>query len=338
MIHELSVLHALAGDLEHIDTADSWAADASPGSVAFTGRLPGGARVSMAWHYLPDYPAYREEVRVHHEGGSVSLVFPSPYLLHAPTRLVSTRLDGATESRGAGTLLGGGVRDRAGSVPCARDARRATAGGRGRGARRHRHVPAHRRPTRGTAWHRDRRRGCGINGVRRIGDLRDLGDLGGTEPLTDRPRTHPAETGWLRRRATARRRPASGPKRRPPPGTTRHERVCRSRISTWSMASVPHDILAGSPGTMPAAAKASWRTSRRDARSSLSIDALRSAARTTGPGTREISAASAAAWSARCPEPTCVRWADTAVTMPAGVSSSHSNAQRSSRTPTGASA
>ena len=43
--------------------------------------------------YLERYPAYREEVRVHDEQGTVALVFPSPYLLHAPTVLTVVESD-----------------------------------------------------------------------------------------------------------------------------------------------------------------------------------------------------------------------------------------------------
>jgi predicted dehydrogenase len=62
--------------------------------------LAGGARLSLRWHYLDRYPAYREEVRLHHEQGSIALTFPSPYLLNAPTVLTVTELDGdATRTR-----------------------------------------------------------------------------------------------------------------------------------------------------------------------------------------------------------------------------------------------
>ena len=63
------------------------------------GTLPGGGRFGLAWHYLPDFPGYRETVRVVHGGGTVELVFPSPYLLHAPTELTVTTLDGEAERR-----------------------------------------------------------------------------------------------------------------------------------------------------------------------------------------------------------------------------------------------
>jgi predicted dehydrogenase len=56
-----------------------------------------GARVSIRWHYLPDHPAYHEEVRVHAEGGSLALRFPTPYVLHAPTELIVTSQRGSGE-------------------------------------------------------------------------------------------------------------------------------------------------------------------------------------------------------------------------------------------------
>ena len=44
--------------------------------------------------YLARYPAYRETLAVHHEEGSITLAFPSPYLLHAPTAPTLADLDG----------------------------------------------------------------------------------------------------------------------------------------------------------------------------------------------------------------------------------------------------
>jgi predicted dehydrogenase len=89
IVHELSVIRAIAGDLVAVDWADTWGEGAyEPGSVVLTGRLANGARVTIGWHFLPGYPAYREDVRFHHVGGSVELTFPAPYRLHEPTRLV----------------------------------------------------------------------------------------------------------------------------------------------------------------------------------------------------------------------------------------------------------
>ncbi len=89
VVHELSVIRAVAGEVVAIDHVDTWAGTATePGSVLLVGRLDDGSRVTIGWHFLPDYPAYREDVRFHHVGGSVELSFPAPYRLHAPTSLV----------------------------------------------------------------------------------------------------------------------------------------------------------------------------------------------------------------------------------------------------------
>ena len=59
--------------------------------MGIAGRFAAGARLTIGWHFLPRYPAYREEVRLHFERGSVELVFPAPYRLHLPTRLTVRR-------------------------------------------------------------------------------------------------------------------------------------------------------------------------------------------------------------------------------------------------------
>ena len=87
IVHDLALMRAFAGDPTRIDAADVWPAERWPPSVAVTGQLPGDARFAIRWHFLPDYPAYREEVRVVTENASIELEFPSPYLLHAPTDL-----------------------------------------------------------------------------------------------------------------------------------------------------------------------------------------------------------------------------------------------------------
>lgn len=91
VIHDLAVVRALVGAVpERIDHVDRWPEGVFPPSIAIVGMLAGGTRLSIRWHYLPAYPAYREEVRVHDETGSLALVFPSPYLLNEPTELVVT--------------------------------------------------------------------------------------------------------------------------------------------------------------------------------------------------------------------------------------------------------
>ena len=87
IVHELALIRAFAGDPTEIDAVDVWPADRWPPSVSITGRLGLDARFAIRWHFLPDYPAYREEVRVVSELATIELEFPSPYLLHAPTDL-----------------------------------------------------------------------------------------------------------------------------------------------------------------------------------------------------------------------------------------------------------
>ena len=94
LVHDLAVVRLLAGDPERVEHADAWPPGRWPPSVAVDALLPGGVRLTVRWHYLDRYPAYREEVRLYHEEGSVALAFPSPYLLHAPTVLTVTGRDG----------------------------------------------------------------------------------------------------------------------------------------------------------------------------------------------------------------------------------------------------
>jgi predicted dehydrogenase len=93
LVHDLAVVRLLAGHLERVEHVDLWP-EGSWSSVGVEAVLPGGVRLSLHWHGLDRYPGYREEVRLHHEQGSIALTFPSPYLLNAPTVLTVTDLDG----------------------------------------------------------------------------------------------------------------------------------------------------------------------------------------------------------------------------------------------------
>ena len=87
VVHDLAVLRALHGDPVAVDRVDLWPDGVWPPSLAIDARLEGGARLSIGWHYLAQQPAYREEIRLHYDRGSIELVFPAPYRLHLPTRL-----------------------------------------------------------------------------------------------------------------------------------------------------------------------------------------------------------------------------------------------------------
>lgn len=87
MVHDISLVRRLFGGLTAVDDVRVWPDQAFPPSVEVCGSLPSGARARLAWHYLEDYPAYRETVAVHHIRGSLRVTFGTPYLLNAPTEL-----------------------------------------------------------------------------------------------------------------------------------------------------------------------------------------------------------------------------------------------------------
>jgi predicted dehydrogenase len=115
LAHDLSVMRRLDLGIENIEFADMWRQTSEhavrdvgrdrksfgehPPSISAVGRLAAGGRFSLTWQYLPDFPAYRETVRVVHGSGTVELVFPSPYLMNAPTELTVTGVDGDAERR-----------------------------------------------------------------------------------------------------------------------------------------------------------------------------------------------------------------------------------------------
>ncbi len=79
IVHDLAVVRVLAGDPLGWESVDAWP-EGELSSVAMDGLLDGGGRLSIRWHFLADYPAYREDVRVHDQHGTVQVTFPSPYL------------------------------------------------------------------------------------------------------------------------------------------------------------------------------------------------------------------------------------------------------------------
>jgi myo-inositol 2-dehydrogenase/D-chiro-inositol 1-dehydrogenase len=99
MVHELSVIRAVTGEPGPlaVDHVDVWPEGAWPPSASIAARLPSGVRVRIGWHFLDRYPAYREDVRFHHAGGSIELTFPAPYRLNAPTTLAVAT--GGSETR-----------------------------------------------------------------------------------------------------------------------------------------------------------------------------------------------------------------------------------------------
>ena len=86
VVHDLALVRVLAGDPIRCVHAEAWPTD-DPSSLAIECLLPKDVRLSIRWHYLPAYPVYTEEVRVHHDSGGVQIVFSSPYDDSVPTVL-----------------------------------------------------------------------------------------------------------------------------------------------------------------------------------------------------------------------------------------------------------
>ena len=87
VIHDIALLRYLVGGVGTVDMAQRYG-PAFPGSLAFGGQLRDHhAPWFLNWHFISDYPEYQETVTVHHEQGSVELVFDVPYLLNVATKL-----------------------------------------------------------------------------------------------------------------------------------------------------------------------------------------------------------------------------------------------------------
>lgn len=98
LVHDISLVRYLFGSIANIEAATLWATQDQPGSLEVAGTLAGDARIHLHWHYLEDYPRYRETVTMHHTTGTFELEFTVPYLLNAPTELRITSRSGSGES------------------------------------------------------------------------------------------------------------------------------------------------------------------------------------------------------------------------------------------------
>ena len=98
LIHDIAVVRHLFGGIRDVEAATWWAKHDRPGSLEISGTISDAARIHLHWHYLEDYPRYRETVTVHHTTGSLELEFTVPYLLNAPTELRIVSRDGDGES------------------------------------------------------------------------------------------------------------------------------------------------------------------------------------------------------------------------------------------------
>ncbi len=93
LIHDINLVRGLVGEPEDVLSAHVWRGGMAQSSLT---RFAGDLRVSMTWISVPGLAHYEERVRVVANDRRVTLVFPSPYLRHAPTALEVERMDGAS--------------------------------------------------------------------------------------------------------------------------------------------------------------------------------------------------------------------------------------------------
>lgn len=87
IVHDIALLRYLLGGIGTVTTAEHFTTE-FPGSLFFRGALRDHAAPwTINWHFIADYPQYRETVTIHHDKGTVRLVFDVPYLLNAATEL-----------------------------------------------------------------------------------------------------------------------------------------------------------------------------------------------------------------------------------------------------------
>jgi predicted dehydrogenase len=93
LIHDINLVRGLVGEPEEVLSAHVWRGGMAQSSLT---RFAGDVRVSMTWVSVPGLAHYEERVRCVANDARVTLVFPSPYLRHAPTALEVERMANAS--------------------------------------------------------------------------------------------------------------------------------------------------------------------------------------------------------------------------------------------------
>lgn len=91
LLHDLDALRGILGEPTGVVSAHVWRDGFSQTSLT---RFPGGVRALLTWTFVPGLRNYEETLRFVGPDERVTLVFPSPYLRHAPTPLRIERMLG----------------------------------------------------------------------------------------------------------------------------------------------------------------------------------------------------------------------------------------------------
>jgi len=93
LIHDINALRGALGEPEKVLSSSLWNEGLAQHSLT---QFPRGVRVSMSWVSLPGVKHYEERLRFVSPNLRATLVFPSPYIRHAPTKLEVERMEGET--------------------------------------------------------------------------------------------------------------------------------------------------------------------------------------------------------------------------------------------------
>jgi len=91
LIHDIDAVRGVLGDPEGVVSAHVWRDGLAQTSIS---RFRGDVRASVSWISVPGLKHYEETLRFVGPDTRVTLVFPSPYIRHAPTPLTIERMDG----------------------------------------------------------------------------------------------------------------------------------------------------------------------------------------------------------------------------------------------------
>jgi len=91
LVHDINLVRGVLGEPEKVLSWRIWRGGLGQSSLT---RFAGDVVVNLTWISVPELRNYQETVRFVANEGRVTLVFPSPYLRHAPTPLAIERMDG----------------------------------------------------------------------------------------------------------------------------------------------------------------------------------------------------------------------------------------------------
>jgi predicted dehydrogenase len=91
MVHDLNALRGLLGEPEAVCFSELWDRGRCITTIL---RYPGDVRCQYSWTFLPGLRHYDERLSFYGDGARLHLEFPSPFLLNAPTLVLTEGMEG----------------------------------------------------------------------------------------------------------------------------------------------------------------------------------------------------------------------------------------------------